>query len=180
MGSWISLVIWLKKKIKNCRCLLVRAVVSWIKEEVWVFCNHECHHKKDTGVNACSGSSTVLVNCGTTSVSSWAPGVNYGEALESCEPQIRSVSALYRNYQTKEWHSYPTYLIQVGAQKEQQKELGFVSSEQQVVHEKEDTEGGPHVLKSLSPPLLSPHGLWLYGTWMQCLSMDFHKLSLFN
>jgi len=108
------------------------------------------------------------------------PGMEHRKALESCEPQIRSVSTAYRNDQTKKWHSYPSYLTQVGLQKEQSKELRFVSSEQQLVHVKEDTQAGPQVLKSLSPPLFSPLGLWLYVMWMQCHSLDFHKPSPFH
>lgn len=72
---------------------------------------------------------------------------------------LRSDQYLYWKYQTKERHSYPTYLIQVEAEKEKQKELRFITSEQDLVRVKEGTETGSYVL---AHPLPSPLGLWMY------------------
>lgn len=135
--------------------------------------------QEGTRVNSCSGINKVLVNCNRTSVSSWTPGMDHRKILERCKSQIRSLSTLYRNYQAKEWHSH--HLSDPGRSLEGARVgLRFVSSEQPLVHMKEGTEAGHSVLKSLSHPLFSHLGLWLYVTWMQSHSLDFHKSSLFH
>lgn len=55
------------------------------------------------------------------------PGMDHRKAQEGCEPQIKSVSTLYRALKPR---NNTHHLTQVGAQKEQQK-FRFVSSDQQ-------------------------------------------------
>lgn len=154
-------------------------VVSWIKQEVWVFHNHEYHYKKDTGVNARSGTSKVLVNCGRTNVSSWAQGMDHGKALKSCE--LRSGQYLHCTETTKPRNSTHTPPVwpREELRRSSRRSSGLSPQNNSWFMWKKAQKLAPWFL-SLSHPLLSPVGLWLYITWMQCLSLHFHKLSLFH